>query len=163
MAWQREALGLDLKAVARNLGVDPSTISRTASLFRSTGSVQKRCYPKDTCPNKKLTKPVQLTILHTVLQRPDIYLRELQTEVLILTGVHISVSSLCTFLKESNFTCQKMQIVTAQQDKEPRGQFAIDVSLHEPHMLIFVDETGSVCWNTMRRYGYGLRGKPPRS
>ena len=73
MVWQREALGLHLKAVACNLGVDPSTFSRTASLFRSTGSVQKRHYPKDARPNKKHTKPVQLTILHTVLQWPDIY------------------------------------------------------------------------------------------
>ena len=56
-----------------------------------------------------------------------------------------------------------MQIVAAQQDKELCEQFAIDVSTYEPHMLVFVDETGSDCWNTMRRYGYGLRGKPPCS
>ena len=91
MVWQREALGLSLKAVASNLGVDPSTVSRVVSLFKSTGSVQKRPYPKDARPNKKLTKTVQLTILHAALQRPGIYLRELQTEVFTLTGVYASV------------------------------------------------------------------------
>ena len=53
-----------------------------------------------------------------------------------------------------------MQIVAKQQDKELREQFAIDVSLYQPHMLMFVDETGR---DAMRKYGYGLRGKPPRS
>ena len=81
---RRKALGLDLKAVARNFGVDPSTVGRTASLFRSTGNVQC-CYPKDTHLNKKLTKPVQLTILHTVIQWPD--LTQTSDEVLVLTHV----------------------------------------------------------------------------
>ena len=138
-------------------------MSRIVSLFKSTGSVQKRPYPKDARPNKKLTKTVQLTILHEVLQQPDIYLRELQTEVFILTGVCVSVSSLCTFLQKSNFTRQKMQIVAKQQDKELHEQFAIDVSLYQPHMLVFMDETGSDCRDSMRKYEYGLRGKPPRS
>lgn len=162
MIWQREALGLDLNLVAQNLGVDRSTVSRTVSLFRTTGSVKKRPYPIDARPNKKLTKPVQLTILYTVLQRPDIYLSELQIEVFVHTGVEVSLTSLCIFLKESNFTRQKMQLVAAQHDKELREQFTIDVSLYQRHMLVFVDETGSDCRDAMRRYGYGIRGKPPR-
>ena len=88
-------MGLGLRTVAGNLGVDPSTVSRIVSLFKSTGSVQKRPYPKDARPNKKLTKTVQLTILHEVLQRPGIYLRELQTEVFILTGVCVSAFLPC--------------------------------------------------------------------
>ena len=56
-----------------------------------------------------------------------------------------------------------MQIVAAQQDKELCEQFAIDVSTYESHVLIFVDETGSDCQNNMKRYGYGLREKPPCS
>ena len=63
MIWQREVLGLDLNLVVSNLGVDRFTVSRTVSLLRSAGSVQKRPYPKDARPNKKLTKSVQLTIL----------------------------------------------------------------------------------------------------
>ena len=55
-----------------------------------------------------------------------------------------------------------MQIVAKQQDKELHEQFAIGVSLYQPHMLVFVDETGSDCRDAMK-YGYGLRGKPPRS
>lgn len=164
MVWQKEALGWDFKTVACNLGVDPSTVSRVVNLFRHTGTVEKRIYPLDACrPNKKLSKPVQLTILHTILKYPGIYLSELQAEVHVLTGIRVSVSSLCTFLHSSHFTHQKMQIVASQRDKELRQQFAIDVSLYKPHMLVFVDETGADRRDTLRKYGYGLRGKPPKS
>ena len=56
-----------------------------------------------------------------------------------------------------------MQMVAKQCDRELREQFAIDVSLYRPHMLVFVDETGCDCRDALRKYGYGLRGKPPRS
>ena len=154
MIWQRETLGLSLKKVASNLGVDPSTVSRVVSLFWATGSVQKRPYPKDARPNIKLTKPVQLTILHTVLQYSGIYLREFQTKVYVLTGVIISVPSLCTFLHKSNITYQRMQIVAKQSDRER--------CVYESHMLVFVNETESDCRDALRKYGYGVSVGDPQ-
>lgn len=132
MVWQKETLGA-------TWGVNSSTVSRVVSLFNVTGSVQKRPYPEDARPYKKLSKTVQLTVLHTVLQHPGIYLCELETEVTILTGVDASVFSLCTLLHKSNFTHQRMRIVAKEQDRELHEQFAIDVSLYKPHMLVIVD------------------------
>lgn len=163
MIWQREALGLKLATISDNLGVDPSTVSRTVSIFRESGDVGKRQYPKEARPNKKLTSPVQLTILHTVLQHPDYYLHEIQNEVCILTGVNISVSSLCSFLRKCNFTRQRLRLIASQRDSEIRQQFAVDVSLYKPEMCIFIDESGSDNRDCIRRYGYSVRGKPPKS
>ena len=56
-----------------------------------------------------------------------------------------------------------MQIVAKQQDKELKEQFSVDVSLYKPHILVFEDETGTDCRDELRRYGYSLRGRPPRS
>ena len=56
-----------------------------------------------------------------------------------------------------------MQLVAKQHDKELRDMFAIDVSLYTSQQLVFVDETGSDCRDAVRKYGYGLRGKPPKS
>ena len=161
--WQRVALGHNNKTVASNLGVDPSTVSRAVSCFYTTGDVKKKPYPRYARPNKKLTSPVQLTILHTVLQHPEMYLHELQETVYVLTGVHLSKAALCTFLNQVNFTRQKMQIVAKQRDEVLRGQFSIDVSLYKPDMLIFIDESGSDRRDRLRRYGYSIRGKPQRS
>ena len=76
-------------------------------------------------------------------------------------GLEISVSSLCNFLK-SNFNRKKMQLVALQMDQGMRTQFVTDVSLCNADTLIFLDETGCDRWNTIRKHGYGLRGKPVR-
>ena len=62
-------MGLGLRIVAGNLGVDPSTVSELFPCSNlQEAYMQKRPYPKDARPNKKLTKTVQLTVLHKVLQ-----------------------------------------------------------------------------------------------
>ena len=47
MVWQVKGLGCTRIQVAKNVGVDRSTVSRTIQLFRVTGSVSKRLYPKE--------------------------------------------------------------------------------------------------------------------
>ena len=163
MVWQRVALGISIRAVANNLHVDLSTVRRIVNNFYVTGDDQKRSYPKDARPNKKLTATVQLTILHTMLQHPQMYLHELQEAVCVLTGVHLSVSSLCTFLRKSNFTRPKLEVIAKQRDEDLRADYSIDVSLHKPEMLVFVDETGSDYRDSLRKYGYSMRGQPPKS
>ena len=59
MVWQSETLMLSHSTVARNLGVDRSTVSRTVSLFKTTGGVSKKSYPKER-HHKKLTTPAQM-------------------------------------------------------------------------------------------------------
>ncbi len=58
-----------------------TTVSRTLQLFESTGSVSKKVYPKDKA-FRKLTTPAQLLILNLVIEKPGIYLREIQDELL---------------------------------------------------------------------------------
>ena len=55
-----QCLGLDFscRTVASNLGVDPSTVSRTVQRFQQTGSVKKAKYDSSTLP-RKLTDVVQ--------------------------------------------------------------------------------------------------------
>ena len=56
-----------------------------------------------------------------------------------------------------------MKFVPTQRDYSLRVQFVSDVSLYEPEMLIFIDETGSDKRDSLRKYGYSLRGKPAKS
>ena len=58
------------------------------------------------------------------------------------TGVEVADSTICKFLRVG-FTRQKMKLVDKQRDESLRTQYIIDVSLLEPDMSIFVDETGA--------------------
>ena len=64
------------------------------------------------------------------------------------------------FLHKSGFTHQRLHSVALQQDQFFREKFAVDVSLYSTDMFVFIDETGVDQRNTLRKYGYSLRGKP---
>ena len=91
---------------------------------------------------------------------PGIYLREIEQNVLETTGLVVSPSAICRFLHKVGFTRQKLKLVARQRDEHLRAQFACDVSWYEPEMLVFLDETGCDRRNSLRKYGYSLRGRP---
>ena len=145
-----------------NLNVDLSTVWRVVKFFRETGCVDKKGYPHERA-FRKVTAPLELTIIHLVLSRPGIYLREIQVELREAMGAEIGPSAICRFLHKVGFSRQRMKLVALQRDKEIRAQFVSDVSIYEPEMLIFLDETGADRRDSLRKYGYSLRGRPVRS
>ena len=90
MVWQKEALGYTCAKIAQNLCVDKSTVSRTLTLFHTTGSVSKRPYQKERA-FRKLTTPTQLLILHLCLSGPGIYLREIWDELISVLEIELLI------------------------------------------------------------------------
>jgi len=101
-----------------------------------------------------------MIILNILLHKPDMYLKEMQEELNVVHGVNVYESALRVFLKKNGFTRQRMRIVAARQDQLLREMFAVDVGLYDPSMLVFLDETGTDMRDSLRRYGYSVRGKP---
>ena len=50
--------------------------------------------------------------------------------------------------------------VAIQRSDELRAKFMAEVSLYDPSMLIWLDESGCDIRNTIRKYGYSMRGLP---
>ena len=166
MVYQRYGLELHVgyRKIAENLNVDPSTVQGTIQLFETTGTVSKAEHPKGHGhPFKKLTQIDEFLILELVLERPGIYLTEIQQELSDQTGTDISVSTICNFLHKNGITRQKLTRVAVQRNEELRTKFREDVSLFRPEMFVFVDESGSDRRDTMRKFGYSLRGKPAKA
>jgi len=127
--------------------------------FISTGTVAKLPYPKERA-NRKLTDPVKLFIFHLVLESPGITLHEIQEELLHTLLVQIDVSNICRLLQQNGFTRQKLKIRALQQSEFLRQCYMEEVSIYNPEMLIFLDETGADRRNLIRKYGYSMCGKP---
>ena len=51
--------------------------NRTLQLFHTTGSVTKKQYPKERA-YRKLTPPFELFILNKVIEKPGVFLKEVQ-------------------------------------------------------------------------------------
>lgn len=101
-----------------------------------------------------------MLILHLVVEKPGILLREVQTELLQVLLLEVDISTICRFLRENGFTRQKLRYIALQRDDYLRQKFVLDVPVYEPHMLIFLYETGADRRNILRKYGYSMRGKP---
>ena len=91
---------------------------------------------------------------------PGIYLREIQQELYETTGTDVGPSAIRHFFQRGGFSRQKLKLVAKQRDDFLRARFSCDVAMYKPEMLIFLDETGSDKRNSLRKYGYSLRGKP---
>ena len=57
-------------------------------------------------------------------------------------------------------TRQAMHHVAIQRSDEKRASFMAEVSLYDPSMLVWLDESGCDRRNTVRKYGYSMRGIP---
>ncbi len=87
--------------IAKNLNVDHSTVCRTIELFNITGNVKKAEYPKG--QKQKLFDTDALVIIQVVLERPGIYLHEVQQYLLEETGMDVSLSTNFNFLHKERF------------------------------------------------------------
>ena len=122
-------------------------------------------FVSDRIPNRlqrKLTPTAELILLTIVIQQPGLKLREMQAQ-LKAYEIEVSEPTICNFLHKSGFTYQRMTLIAKQRDEDLRMAFASDVSMYDPEMLVFIDETGADRRNILRKRGYSVRGKPAKS
>ena len=156
---QRCQMGLAYDEIARRLNVDPSTVYRTVQRFEDTGDVQSiQGYHEHT--TKKLSSQEELAIIEAVLDNPSTYLHELQNMIYQSAGTDLNVSTICRYLKQNGFSRRKLTFRAQQRSEELRQDFTSEIALYEPHMLVFIDETGSDKRSSLRKYGYSPKGTP---
>lgn len=84
-------------------------------------------------------------------------------QLLQTTGTEASVSTICRSLKRNGFTRKKLQLCALQRSDQLRAAYQAEVSMHDSNMLVFLDETGCRRKDTIRKFGYSLRGQPAKS
>ena len=151
--------GRSVRKVARDNYVSKSTIGRIVKLYKSSGDVISEQYKHGPLP--RLSSQDQLAVLNLFLENPGVYLREMQQKVYATTGIWVSCATLCRTAKRLGLTRQKMRNISLRRSDIARGAYMADISVFDPEMLVFVDETGSERKNSICRYGYGLRGMTP--
>ena len=128
------------------------------ALFYRSGNVRPRAHKNG--PQCLLGEFEQIVLLRLILSNPGIYLYELKCELVRMFGVPVSKATICRTLRYMGCTRQAMHHVAIQQSEVCRGRFMAEVSMYDPSMLIWLDETGCDGRNTICKYGYSLRGMP---
>ena len=154
--WLNLVRGMTSSEIADLLFMSERSVQRYLTLFHSTGSVA----PKDGSggPGKVLAEFEEFTVLQSLLYNPSAFLHEIQSQLHDTTGKWIHASTICRTIHRQNFTRKKIQVIALQQSQEARLKFMAEASGYHPDMFIWVDETGSDRRNSIRSYGYSLRG-----
>lgn len=138
--------------------VSERTVWRYISLFRLTGDVHVR--KRRDGPKCLMGDFERLILLRLILENPGMYLQELEVELFKKFGVPISVPTICRTLKSMGCTRQAMHHVALQRSDAARAQFMSEVSIYDPCMLVWLDESGCDRRDAVRKYGYSIRGTP---
>ena len=140
------------------LGLSERTVRRYLQQFYQTGDVEPREHKNG--PNKCLSEHEQLLILKTIIRNPGIYLHEIQS-IIEAVGVTVHVATICQTLKFMGCSRQVIRHVATQRSDEMREKYMSEISMYDPSMFVWLDESGCDHRNLMRKFGYSIRGIPP--
>ena len=138
------------------LFVSSRSVRRYPTLFEETGDVSPAIQQHG--PGRILDAFEEMSLIQSLVSRPEMYLEELRQELIQITGTDVSVSTICKTLKRLGFSRKKLKQVALQRSEEHRQAFLKGMSYLTADMLVWTDECGSNRRNEVRQYGYSLRG-----
>ena len=130
---------------------------RYVALFYETGEVSP--VSQQHGPPRTLDSFEEMTLIQSLLNKPDMYLEELRQELLQVTGVEVSLSTVCRSLKRLDFSRKRLRHITVQRSEERRLEFQEEIAYLNADMHVWTDARR----NEIRKYGYSLRGMTPVS
>lgn len=158
--WLHEFLNLDAETVGRMMHISERSVHRYSELYRLTGDV--RPFVKRNGPLKELCEYEEWYLVQLVLTNPGIYLRELQEELYTRTTHWVDVATICRTLRRIGMSRQVIKHYAVQQSEFKRAEFWLEFNCYDPTLIVWIDESGFNKRNALRKYGYGIRGVPPR-
>ena len=114
-------------------------------------------------PSRTLDIFEEMTLIQSLLNKPDMYLEELKQERMQVTGIEVSFSTVCRTLKHLGFSRKGLRYIAVQRSDERRIEFQEEIAYFNANMLVWTDECGSDRRNEIRKHGYNLRGMTPVS
>ena len=138
--WLNLAQGFSSQEIGEILCLSERTVRRYLTLFHQTGNVQPAT--RRNGPRRLLGDHEQLQMLQLILRTPGIYLHEIKHQIQEMYGVEIHVSTICRTLKFMGCTRQVIRHVALQQSELLCAKFMAQVSVYDPNMLIWLDESG---------------------
>ena len=79
----------------------------------------------------------------------------------VTSSISVSQATICRILKRYGFSRKKVKQVALQRCYELHGAFMAQCSLISRDQLVWVDETGSDAKDSVRKFGYAIRGCTP--
>ena len=159
--WQRRMLNKTVTEVCRDLNVSRSFVQNMSRRFNATGDISLSRRRRG--PKTLLHQFEEFLLFEIFLDHPTTYLHEAINPLENQTGRSISISTVMRTMRRYGFSRQKVKQVAIQRSTVERIRFMTEIQVFDPHMLVFLDETGCDKRNALRKFGYNIRGIQPRN
>jgi len=161
IVWLNVILNVATSQVARIFQISERTVYRLAERFHVTGDV--RPMEKRNGPEFVLCEFEELYLISLLSCNPGIYLKELQQKLADYTGRIVHASTICRTLHRLGFSRQSIKLTSLLRSDIQRAEFIAEMCAFDSSLMLWIDESGFDKRNYLRKYGYGVRGQPPRS
>ena len=161
IVWMHLYMNKDAVEVADVMKVSPRTVYRYSERYLLTGVV--RPFLKRSGPLPELSEFEVNFLVGLALSKPGIYLKELQEELELNFYHWVDISTICRALHRVGMTRQVIKHYAIQRSELERQQFWLECNTFDPALMVWIDESGFDRRNSQRKYGYGIRGLPPRN
>ena len=158
--WLSITQGFSAYDISKFLCISKRSVYRYLARFDKDGDVRPSIYQHG--PSKLLGELEQLVLLRIITNNPGIYLSEVESKLFDKFGVHMSLSTICRTLKYMGCTRQVIQRIALQRSDDRRAKFMAEVSMYDPSMLLWIDESGCDRRNYLRNRAYSPIGMTPR-
>lgn len=152
-------MDLSFRQVSCNLNISVGTAYNIFKLFEATGDVAST--KPDRTDTRVLTGHEELMVVGLLLDNPALYLSEVCQKVSDITNVVVSAPTLCRIIHRHGLTRRKIQQIALQRSSQYRGKFMAEVQMYKPEQFVWIDETGCDKRDSIRKYGYAMRGERP--
>ena len=128
--------------IARNLNISVGTAYNVFKAFESSGEVSSNP-PQDRRDSRSLTSSEEMFVVGLVFENPCLYLRELCQQVQDISGLSVSVSTICPLLRRHGLSRKKVQRNALESNLEYQSDFMEEILHYPREQLVWIDEMGS--------------------
>ena len=146
IVYQKHLMGLNYREISQNLMVSVSTVARIVDRLEHTGEVTRSVKP---ATERLLHEHNVFVLMQIVLERPSVYLHELQQALTQTTGMFVSEAAICRTLKRFGIFLKKVKYTALQRSNLIRAEYQAEIAIYDSSMLVFVDESGTDQRNAM--------------
>lgn len=151
--------GLSYEEISELLFVSKRSVQRYVDIYRATNTLAPASQKHG--PAKFLSDFEQEFLLESLIANPSVHLSELCEQLQRATGTVVHPSTVCRTIHHFGMTRKKIRTIALQRSENRRAEFMAEISQFDANMLVWIDETGSDRRNSVRAYGYAIRGLTP--
>ena len=112
MVWSTIYSGLTTEEVAQTFIVSEKTVKRAVQRYFATGDLLREC---SSGRPQSLSEDNQVILLHSLLDRPGIYIQEVQEMYQEITGISLHSTSIICYANRFGLTRQRMWRISILQ------------------------------------------------